>query len=89
MLLTDEVGNYSVKIEEGIVEYRSGSLEEITEQLSEGEEFVVIGYSDWYFPSMKKKSSTLAILLALLGAYLVFLVDKKGKENLKNNEESH
>ncbi len=89
VLRTDEVGNYSVKIEEGIVEYRSGSLEEITEQLSEGEEFVVIGYSDWYFPSMKKKSSTLAILLALLGAYLVFLVDKKGKGNLKNNEESH
>ncbi len=88
-LLTDGVGNYSVKIEEGIFDYRSGSLEKIREELSEGEEFVVIGYSDWYFPSLQEFSSILAILFALLGASLVFLVDIKGKGNLKNNEETH
>jgi len=89
VLLTDEVGSYSVKIEEGIFDYRSGSLEEIRKELSEGEEFVVIGYSDWHFPSLQEFSSILAILFALLGASLVFFVDIKGKGNRKNNEETH
>ncbi len=88
-LLTDDVGNYSVKVQEGIFDYRSGNLEQIREELSEGEEFVVIGYTDWHFPSLQEFSSIVAILFALLGAFFVFLINVRGKENLKNNEETH
>ena len=88
-LLTDDAGNYSVKVEEGILDYRSGSLEQIREELREGEELVVIGYTDWHFPSLQEFSSIVAILFALLGAFFVFLINVRGKENLKNNEETH
>ena len=89
VLLKDDAGNYSVKVEEGIFEYRSGSLEKIRGSLKEGEEFVVIGYSNWHFPSLLDFSSIVAIIFALLGALLVFFIDTKGKENMRNNEEAN
>lgn len=89
VLLKDDAGNYSVKVEEGIFEYRSGSLEKIRGSLREGEEFVVIGYSNWHFPSLLDFSSIVAIIFALLGALLVFFIDTKGKENMRNNEEAN
>ena len=89
VLLKDDAGNYSVKVEEGIFEYRSGGLEKIRGSLREGEEFVVIGYSNWHFPSLLDLSSIVAIIFALLGALLVFFIDAKGKENMRNNEEAN
>ena len=89
VLLKDDAGNYSVKVEEGILEYRSGGLEKIRGSLREGEEFVVIGYSNWHFPSLLDLSSIVAIIFALLGALLVFFIDAKGKENMRNNEEAN
>ena len=65
VLLKDDAGNYSVKVEEGIFEYRSGGLEKIRGSLREGEEFVVIGYSNWHFPSLLDLSSIVAIIFAL------------------------
>ena len=89
VLLKDDAGNYSVKVEEGIFEYRSGGLEKIRGSLREGEEFVVIGYSNWHFPSLLDLSSIVAIIFALLGALLVVFIDAKGKENMRNNEEAN
>jgi len=89
VLWKDDSGNYSVKVGEGLFDYRSGDLETIREELKEGEEFVVVGYSDWYFPSLLEISSIVAIMFALLGALLVFFIDVKGKGNFKNNEETN
>ncbi|MEE2967403.1 MAG: DUF368 domain-containing protein [Verrucomicrobiota bacterium] len=89
VLLTDNSGHYSVKVGDGLIEHRSGDLETIREELKEGEEFIVIGYSDWHFPSLLEFSSILAILFALLGAMLVFFIDLKGKGTSKKNEKAH
>lgn len=89
VLLTDNSGHYSVKVGDGLIEHRSGDLEIIREELKEGEEFIVIGYSDWHFPSLLEFSSILAILFALLGAMLVFFIDLKGKGTSKKNEKAH
>ena len=89
VLLTNNSGHYSVKVGDGLIEHRSGDLETIREELKEGEEFIVIGYSDWHFPSLLEFSSILAILFALLGAMLVFFIDLKGKGTSKKNEKAH
>lgn len=74
----DSEGSYIVKTEEREFVARQGSLDEVNESRTKNEELVEIGYANWHLPPPNEKSTVPAILLALLGAGLVFLVDWLG-----------
>ncbi|MGJ8633669.1 MAG: DUF368 domain-containing protein [Luteolibacter sp.] len=74
----DSQGSYIVKTEDREFIARPGTLEEVTQSKAENEELVETGYANWHTPPMDEKSTIPAILLALLGAALVFLVDWLG-----------
>ena len=74
----DSEGSYIVKTEDREFISRPGTLEEVTQGIAETEELVESGYTNWHTPPMDEKSTIPAILLALLGAALVFLIDWLG-----------
>lgn len=71
----DQSGSYVVKTEEREFVARDGTIEQIMKSKSEGEELVVVGYSNWHTPPMDRPTTIPAILLLFLGAGLVILVD--------------
>ncbi|MBG7606539.1 MAG: DUF368 domain-containing protein [Verrucomicrobia bacterium] len=74
----DSEGAYIVKTEDRDFVPRPGTFEEVTKSKAEGEELVEIGYANWHVPPMSENSTMPAILLALFGAALVFLVEWLG-----------
>lgn len=74
----DSEGAYIVKTEDRTFIPRLGTLEEIRKSKAESEELVAVGYDNWHLPPIREKSTVPAILLALLGAILVFLVEWLG-----------
>ncbi|MDE0837104.1 MAG: DUF368 domain-containing protein [Akkermansiaceae bacterium] len=74
----DAEGAYIVKTEDRKFVPRPGAFEEVKKSKSDGEEFVETGYTNWHMPPLNEKTTLPAILLALLGAALVFLVEWLG-----------
>lgn len=74
----DSEGSYIVKTEDRDFVARQGTIEEVRKSKAEKEELVETGYTNWHLPPMNEKSTMPAILLALLGAGLVFLIDWLG-----------
>jgi len=74
----DGDGAFIVKTEDRDFLSRPGTFEEVKTSKTEGEELVEVGYANWHSPPMSEKSTMPAILLALLGAALVFLVEWLG-----------
>ena len=75
---TDENGAYIVKTEDRKLVARPGSIEAVRSSLQDEEELVTTGYKNWHAPPMKEKSTMPAILLAVGGAALVFLIEWLG-----------
>ena len=74
----DSNGSYIVKTAERTFEARPGTIEEITQSITEDEEIVETGYTNWHSPPINEKSTLPAIIFALLGAALVFLSEWLG-----------
>ncbi|MFK7849541.1 MAG: DUF368 domain-containing protein [Akkermansiaceae bacterium] len=82
----NQEGSYIVKTAERAFIARTGTIDEVKESFNEGDELVVSGYSNWHLPPMGKPSTIPAILLALLGAGLVFLIDWIGSKYRRRRE---
>lgn len=74
----NEDGAYIVKTEERQFVTRPGTLEEVRNTKAKSEELVELGYTNWHMPPLGKKSTMPAILLAFLGAFLVFFIEWLG-----------
>jgi putative membrane protein len=74
----DDAGAYIVKTEDRKLEARAGSIEKVSKNLKAEEELLTIGYENWHAPPMGDKSTIPAIVLALGGAALVFLIEWLG-----------
>ena len=75
---TDEAGAYIVKTETRELVSRPGSLADVEKSLKKKEKLLPTGYENWKAPPMGEKSTMPALLLALFGAALVFLIEWLG-----------
>ena len=85
---TDDAGAYIVKTEDRELVARPGTFEEVMANKGEEEELVTTGYENWHAPPMGEKSTMPAILLALFGAALVFLIEFLGNKFGRSTKEA-
>ena len=83
----DSNGAYIVRHEEGELPSRPGELQSVKDSLINGEQLVSVGYNNWSLPPLGEKESWLAMLLALIGAGVVFGIERIGVKRTKGDDE--
>ena len=81
-------GAYIVRNEARELLPRPGELQSVRDSLINGEQLVSAGYEDWSLPALGEKQSWLAMLLACLGAGVVFGIERIGVKRSKGNDEN-
>jgi putative membrane protein len=84
----DGDGAYIVRNEKRELLPRPGELQSVKDSLVNGEELVSAGYENWSLPAPGKKESWLAMLLAVIGAGVVFGIERIGAKRNKGDDES-
>ncbi|MFP6873073.1 MAG: DUF368 domain-containing protein [Verrucomicrobiales bacterium] len=83
----DSNGAYIVSSEELVLLPRPGELQSVKDSLINGEQLVSAGYKNWSLPALGEKESWLAMLLAFIGAGVVFGIERIGVKRSKDNDE--
>ena len=65
---------------------RAGDLAAVRKGLADEEELITVRYTNWKLPDFTKKETSLAIVLALLGAALVLAVESAGGPRKEDDE---
>ena len=72
-------GLIMVKTENRSIEAREGSLAEVKAALKPKEEPVIKGFENWHLPSVRARSTWLALGMMVLGAGMIVAVERAGK----------